>query len=74
MHKCWLKKNKNKKRWPTNLGFRPTSKRRLSDIAALSLPVSHVYTTETSGKELGKEQKTLYIMLLKWFKRLLTLC
>ena len=54
------------KRWPTNLGFRPASKRRLLDIAALSLSVNHVYTTETLGKELGKEQKTLYIMLLKW--------
>ena len=63
MHKCW----------PTNLAFCPTSKRRLSDIAALSLSVNHVYTTETLGKELGKEQKT-YIMLLKWLKRLLTLC
>ena len=62
------------KRWPTNLGFRPTSKKRLSDIAALSLFVNHVYTTKTLGKELRKEQKTLYIMLLKWLKRLLTLC
>ena len=31
--------------------------------------LNHVYTTET----LGKDQKTLYIMLLKWIKRLLTL-
>ena len=62
------------KRWPTNLGFHPASKRRLSDIAALSLSVNHVYTTETLGKELGKEQKPLYTMLLKWLKRLLTLC
>ena len=59
---------------PTNLGFRPTSKRRLSDIAALSLSVNHVYTIKTLGKELGKEQKTLYVMLLKCLKRLLTLC
>ena len=43
----------------TNLGFRPASKRRLSDIAALSLAVNHVYTTETLGKELGKEQRRL---------------
>ena len=35
--------------------------------------VNHVYTTKTLGKELGKEQKALYIMLLKWLKRLLTL-
>ena len=28
----------------------------------------HVYTTETLGKELGKEQKTLYIMLLSGLK------
>ena len=35
--------------------------------------VNHVYTFETLGKELGKEQKTLCIMLLKWLKRLLTL-
>ena len=48
----------------TNLGFRPASKRRLSDIAALSLSVNHVYTTETLGKELGKEQKTLCEKLL----------
>ena len=48
----------------TNLGFRPASKRRLSDIAALSLSVNHVYTTETLGKELGKEQKTLGEKLL----------
>ena len=58
------------KHWPTNLGFHPASKRRLSDVAALSLSVNHVYTTET----LGKEQKTLYTMLLKWLKRLRTLC
>ena len=58
----------------TNLGFCPTSKRRLSDIVALSLSVNHVYTIKTLGKELGKEQKTLYIMLCKWLKRLLTLC
>ena len=32
-----------------------------------------MFTTETLRKELGKEQKTLYIMLLKWLKRLLTL-
>ena len=31
------------KRRPTNLGFRPASKTRLSDIAALSLSVYHVY-------------------------------
>ena len=62
------------KRLPTNLGFCPTSKRRLSDIVALSLSVNHVYTIKTLGKELGKEQKTLYIMLCKWLKRLLTLC
>ena len=35
--------------------------------------VNHVYTTKTLGKELGKEQKTFCIMLLKWLKRLLTL-
>ena len=58
---------------PTNLGFLPASKRRPLDIAALSLSVNHVYTTKTLGKELGKKQKT-YIMLLKWLKRLLTLC
>ena len=28
-------------------------------FTALSLSVNHVYTTETLGKELGKEQKTL---------------
>ena len=39
--------------------FRPASKRRLSDIAALSLSVNHVYTTEILGKALGKEQRTL---------------
>ena len=39
-------------------------------FTALSLSMNHVYTTET----LGKEQNTLYIMLLKWLKRLLTLC
>ena len=54
------------KHWPTNLGFRPASKRRLLDIPALSLSVNHVYTTETLGKELGIGQKTLYIMLHKW--------
>ena len=32
-----------------------------------------MFTTETLGKELGKEQKTLYIMLLRWLKRLRTL-
>ena len=42
-------------------------------FTALSLSVNHVYTTETLGKELGKEQKTLCTMLLKWLKRLLTL-
>ena len=50
------------KRQPTNLGFRPASKRRLSDIAwIIYCPffVNHVYTTETCGKELGKEQRTL---------------
>ena len=31
------------KRWPTNLGFPPASKRSLSDIAALFLSVNHVY-------------------------------
>ena len=54
------------KHWPTNLGFRPASKRRLLDIPALSLSVNHVYTTETLGKELGIGQKTLCIMLHKW--------
>ena len=29
-------------------------------FTALSLSVNHVYTTETLGKELGKEQRTLY--------------
>ena len=29
-------------------------------FTALSLSVNHVYTTETVGKELGKEQRTLY--------------
>ena len=43
---------------PTDLGFRPASKRRLADIAALFLFVNHVYTTETLGKLLGKEQRT----------------
>ena len=52
------------KHQPTSLGFRPASKRRLSDIAALSLSVNHVYTTETLGKELGIEQKTLCKRLL----------
>ena len=50
------------KRQPTNLGFHPASKRRLSDIAwIIYCPffVNHVYTTETLGKELGKEQRTL---------------
>ena len=28
-------------------------------FTALSLSVNHVYTTETLGKELGKEQRTL---------------
>ena len=62
------------KRRSTNLGCRPTSKSRLSDTSALSLSVNHVYTTKTLEKELGKEQKTLYIMLLKWLKKLPTLC
>ena len=53
------------KRWPTNLGFHPASKR-LLDIAALTLSVNRIIT-ETLGKELRKEQKTLC-------KRLLTLC
>ena len=64
------------KRQLTNLGFRPASKKRLWDIPALFLSVNHVYTTETLGKELTKKhkkQKTLYIMLLKWLKRFLTL-
>ena len=41
------------------MAFRPASKRRLLDIAALSLSENHVYTMETLGKELGKEQSTL---------------
>ena len=52
------------KRRPTNLGSRPASKRRLSGIAALSLSVICAYTTETLGKELGKEEKTLCKRLL----------
>ena len=46
----------------TNLGFRPASKRRLSDAAWIiycPIFVNHVYTTETLGKELGREQRTL---------------
>ena len=42
------------------MAFRPASKRLLLDIAALSLSENHVYTTETLGKELGKEQSTLF--------------
>ena len=49
MHKCR----------PTNLGLPPASKRRHLDIAVLSLSENHVYTPETLGKELGKEQRTL---------------
>ena len=52
MHKCR----------PTNLGLPPASKRRLWDIAAPFLSVNHV--TETLGKGLGKEQKTLCKRLL----------
>ena len=51
------------KRQPTNLGFSPASKSRLSDIAWIIycpfLYKNHVNTTET----LGKGQKTL----CKWF-------
>ena len=54
------------KRRPTNLGFPPASKRRLWDIAAPFLSVTHV--TETFGKGLGKEQKTLCkrLLALRW--------
>ena len=52
---------------PLNLGFRPASKRKLSDIAWIIYCPFFVckpcYTTETLGKELGKylgkEQRTL---------------
>ena len=44
----------------TNLGFRSASKRRPLYIAWIIYSVNHVYTTETLGKELGKEQKTLW--------------
>ena len=52
------------KHQPTSLGFRPAYKRRLSGIAALCMSVNHAYTTETLGKELGIEQKTLCKRLL----------
>ena len=32
----------------------------LGFFTAFSVSVNHIYTTETLGKELGKEQKTLY--------------
>ena len=51
------------KRQPTTLCFHPASQKGFSELlalfAALSLSVNHVYTTETLGKELGKEQRTL---------------
>ena len=52
--------------------FVPPTKEDLRTLLGL-FTVNHVYTTKTLGKELGKEQKTLCIMLLKWLKRLLTL-
>ena len=51
------------KRQPTTLCFHPASQKGFSELlalfAALSLSVNHVYTTETLGKVLGKEQRTL---------------
>ena len=56
------------KRQPTNLGWqiwafilppKEDFQTLLGLFTALSLSVNHVYTTETFGKELGKEQRTL---------------
>ena len=41
----------------TNLGFRPASKRRLSDTAALSLSVNHVYYWNFRERVRGKNKK-----------------
>ena len=45
------------------MGFHPASKEDFRTLlglfTALSLSMNHVYTTETLGKELGKEQRTL---------------
>ena len=53
------------KRWPTNWGFRPISKEDFRTLLPF-LCLWTMFTTETLGEKLGKEQKALYIMLLKW--------
>ena len=51
------------KHQPTNLAFVLPPKEDFPTLlglfTALSLAINHVYTTETLGKELGKEQRTL---------------
>ena len=52
--------NVNRQTWAFVLPPKEDFQTLLGLFTALSLSVNHVYTTETLGKELGKEQRTLY--------------
>ena len=51
--------NVSRQTWAFTLPPKKDFRTLLRPFTALSLSVNHVYTTETLGKELGKEQRTL---------------
>ena len=51
--------NVSRQTWAFGLPPKKDFRTLLGLFTALSLSVNHVYTTETLGKELGKEQRTL---------------